>query len=272
MKNIATMAIVTALFAGCNLSDDAQAPGQTNTNTNSNTDVSQPDTSTGDAGVWDMAVSQDAGMDAAPVDMDTTVPASVIRNVELIKATASAAASEYVCAEAVCPEGKTLLGGGGRWDSATVIETNRPLAARGRWTVCGRSMTAFNLEAQAVCAETSATVTSVRESGKIPAGAPACISAKCPDGAVAVGGGFYKVPGITLLASRPEGPDAWSVCGGSGLERDWAADVLCIDAEAAPRAVGRTGAHPGNGRSCVYAACPAEFQVVGGGGSWPGGQ
>lgn len=139
------------------------------------------------------------------------------------------------CYDVACPEGSTLVGGGGRWGSSFVFQGSEPNDDGSRWQVCGLGgMEPTEVEVDAYCAvlppgaETVVLTESVELDG---GGVSDCVEVSCSTGVAVSGGGFGVVTSV-IEASHPlpNEADGWRVCAraDSFFTLTVRARVLCV--------------------------------------------
>ncbi len=121
------------------------------------------------------------------------------------------------CYDVTCPDGATLIGGGGRWGPTFDFQGSEPDDDGSHWRVCGSGgMEPTEVEVDAYCTALpeGSEVAVLSESVEVPGGMSDCVDVSCPTGIAVSGGGFGVVTSV-LEASHPLPGDAdgWRACG-----------------------------------------------------------
>ena len=177
------------------------------------------------------------------------------------------------CIQAVCPVGKTLLGGGGDFGGVDITRS-APIEGTQSWQLCGRASEQLNWSVQAICASTETFITQTTRNESYQEPTSACALAVCPDGMFALSGGMETDTG-SLGASRvrEEGYTSWNACAQTQPDTDTniTAYAICIGNQHLWRyspgqgVLVPTGQRP---QECRQIKCEAKEQIVSGGLSW----
>lgn len=122
------------------------------------------------------------------------------------------------CYDVTCPEGSTLIGGGGRWGPTFEFQGSEPDDDGSHWRVCGsggNEPTEVEVDAYCTALPEGSEVAVFTESVEVEGGGTSdCVEVSCPAGIAVSGGGFGVVTSV-IEASHPLPGDAegWRACG-----------------------------------------------------------
>lgn len=212
-------------------------------------------------------VAPDVAEDTMPDTPEDTAPARVITDIEAVRTSAEHSGEGSICIQADCPLRKVVLGVGGRWGESIVPDVLRA-QGQSRAVLCGTGDAGESWAVEAICGNVTTRRDAILAVATLPANAGRCITATCPEGMVAVGGGGRWRDSVSLTANRPTASNAWSLCGISTEEAEWEVDVICVEG-AEVNTVTREGTSPAfDRRTCVNARCPTGQVLVSGGGAF----
>ena len=193
--------------------------------------------------------------------------------VEIIEVRKTHAGNDGVeCIQAVCPLGKKLVGGGGDFNAVYVTE-DAPRPGLESWGICGIASESSQWMVQAICVDADLDVTRSSETHTISAvGSQECAQALCPEGSIALGGGYIE-SGSTAGANRTS-VGGWTACAQGNEEGSTiTATTICADSRMIDIANqdGERITTKERPEECIQKECREGWRIASGSRAWVGG-
>jgi hypothetical protein len=173
-------------------------------------------------------------------------------------------------AAATCPSGTLAVGGGFALGSDMIVSGSYPQGNGWQAEALNNSSSSQLLNAYVTClSNTSGSVSSKNSSTLVTAGSNGNITAACPSGSVAVGGGFRFNPLYLQVFNSSQSGNGWQVYAknSSGINSNLTTYVTClsgISGASTSQVLAQTSI-AGNSTGGIEAACSSGSLVTGGG-------